>query len=647
MTPEERLERLEHRVATLETLIRRLVAGGAGAGAEDTAARGAVREAAGAREIPVTPAPPRPRPVLPPSAPRRAPERPRAEAAAPRWTVDPEKWIGERGLLAVGVVALILAAGYLLKLSFDRGWVSPLMRCIGGAAAGIIVGALGWRLESRYRTYGAALVGCGAAIIYLAVWAAVREYQFLPATPGIIALAAVSLLVALLAYNLDVEALGASAAVGAFFAPIFLSPGRGNADLLLLYLAAMAGTLGLVVARRGWRLAALVIAASYFGLGWVIGASSAGGARPTLLLAYGVAGGTAGLFLGLRRRWWEVRALSFWGGWALMASATGTRAGPALLAGAIIMAAPLWWHGFRSPRIWPARTAPYYRGAEWSLGEAVYFFVTPSFLAWAVRLQAPERFDAIPGLAAALVGIAYAIAGYARPRPAFALAGAAALGVASWLHWPGVTAVWALLALAALWAALDHPLERSDGRWYALATLAAALAQLTGRAALLRPMADAAFTGPWALALWAAALLTAALAAGLWRAVGAEPDVRGVRAALWVVAGALLLFGVTAEIRRWFRLHSDAAALAGSLAVSAWWLVFATALVLLGFRRDVRPVRQFGLGVAALAGAKVLVVDLRALDALYRVGSVFILGLASLLVAYLYHRHARGRAPAE
>ena len=76
-------------------------------------------------------------------------------------------------------------------------------------------------------------------------------------------------------------------------------------------------------------------------------------------------------------------------------------------------------------------------------------------------------------------------------------------------------------------------------------------------------------------------------------------------------------------------------------------LVFATALVLLGFRREVKPVRQFGLGVAALAGAKVLLVDLSALDALYRVGSVFILGLASLLVAYLYHRHARGRAEAE
>lgn len=628
MTPEERLERLEHRVATLETLLRRLTAG-------------AGSEAPPAAPPAVGPLPPR-RPVPPPAPRPPAPERPLSLFA-----IDAEKWIGERGLLAVGVVALILAAGYLLKLSFDRGWVSPLMRCIGGGVAGLVVGTLGWRLESRYRTYGAALVGCGAAIIYLAVWAAVRQYQFLPATPGIIALAGVSLTLALVAYTLDVEALGATAAVGAFFAPIFLSPGRGNADILLLYLAVMAGTLGLVAARRAWRLAALVIAASYFGLGWVIGASSAGGATPSLLLAYGVAGGTAGLLLGLGRRWWEVRALSFWGGWALMASATGTRGGPELLAGAIIMAAPLWWHGFRSPRIWPARTAPYYRGAEWSLGEAAYFFVTPLFLAWAVRLQAPERFDAMPGLAAALVGTPYVLAGYLRPRPAFALAGAAALAVACWLHWPGLTTVWALLALVALWAALDHALDRSDGRWYALATLAAALVHLTGQDVRLRLAGDAAFTGGWALALWAAVLLTAALAAGLWRPVGAERDVRGVRAALWVVAGALLLFGMTAEIGRYFRLHSAAAALAGSLAVSAWWLVFATALVLLGFRREVKPVRQFGLGVAALAGAKVLLVDLSALDALYRVGSVFILGLASLLVAYLYHRHARGRAEAE
>jgi uncharacterized membrane protein len=75
--------------------------------------------------------------------------------------------------------------------------------------------------------------------------------------------------------------------------------------------------------------------------------------------------------------------------------------------------------------------------------------------------------------------------------------------------------------------------------------------------------------------------------------------------------------------------------------VSAWWLVFAAALVVLGLRRSLRPVRLAGLAVAGLAVLKVLVFDLSSLDALYRVGSVFILGLVSLLLAYLYHRQAR------
>jgi uncharacterized membrane protein len=69
--------------------------------------------------------------------------------------------------------------------------------------------------------------------------------------------------------------------------------------------------------------------------------------------------------------------------------------------------------------------------------------------------------------------------------------------------------------------------------------------------------------------------------------------------------------------------------------------VFAAALVTLGLKRRLRAVRLAGLGVAALAVLKVLVYDLASLDALYRVASVFILGLVSLLLAYLYHRQAR------
>ena len=52
-------------------------------------------------------------------------------------------------------------------------------------------------------------------------------------------------------------------------------------------------------------------------------------------------------------------------------------------------------------------------------------------------------------------------------------------------------------------------------------------------------------------------------------------------------------------------------------------------------------VRIAGLGVAGMAIVKVILFDLSSLDALYRVGSVFLLGLVTLSLAYLYYRHDR------
>ena len=115
----------------------------------------------------------------------------------------------------------------------------------------------------------------------------------------------------MIAYAIDVEALGITAALGAFFAPVLLGQNQANADLLLLYLACMAAGLGLVAARRRWRLAMLVIAASYFGVGTL---GAADHAYPWGVLLYGLIGGTAGLYLGLKERWWETRLLTFSGG---------------------------------------------------------------------------------------------------------------------------------------------------------------------------------------------------------------------------------------------------------------------------------------------------------------------------------------------
>src|SRR4051812_26660144 len=229
-------------------------------------------------------------------------------------------------------------------------------------------------------------------------------------------LALVSVALAMIAYSVDVEALGTTAALGAFFAPILLGRDRANPDLLLLYLACMAAGLGLVAARRQWRLTMFVVALSFFGVAYT-GAADRG--TPWAVLLYGVLGGSAGIHVGLREHWWETRLLSFSGGWTFLAAASQPLHHPwiILLAG-LGLAAPVWWYGLHATRMLPVQLSTGKIAPGWSLGEALYFFLTPVLLGWAVHQLDRQWFDAKPGAVALLVALPYLIAGYQRTRPA-------------------------------------------------------------------------------------------------------------------------------------------------------------------------------------------------------------------------------------
>lgn len=645
---DDRLDRLEKRLSVIEGLVRQLMpllkerAPSLEQIVEEREAEKAetAMSAASARseQVPATLSNPADIAVPAASAPPRRPSAPLPPS------VDSEQWFGQRGLLGVGVVFLILAVGYLLKLSFERGWISPAARCTGGALAGIIIGAVGWRLVKKVRTYGAALIGCGAAIVYLSVWAATRLYEFLPPTTGIAALAIVSLSLAAIAFAIDVEALGATAALGAFFAPLLLESDPARADALLLYLGFIGAALGWVAGRRQWRLAMLVVGASFFGL---VTTGAAEYANPYWVLAYGLLGGCGGLYIGLREGWVETRILAFSGGWGLISLANDqfVEHWPTVL-GAVVMAAPPWWRALRSSTIWPGngRLVP---PSGWAAGEAFYFYVTPVLVAWAVYQLDPAGFDLNQGLLPLIIAVPYLLTGFSAERRPFALVGTTALLVAAMLQWRGIEAAWALLLLALLWAGACHLLRRSDCRWYGLIALGVGLAHLLTTAQTQRPGVEPAFIGTWAVTLWWAAATFAAYARGLWRRFEGDDELAGktIPSALWVTFGLLLLFGITRELTRFFAqstLRSDTASLASGLAVSAWWIIYAATLVLLGFRRGWKPVRVAGLLVAGMAVTKVVFFDLSTLDALYRVGSVLILGLVSLGLAYLYNKKAAG-----
>ena len=405
VSTDDRLDRLEQRLAVLETLVRQLAAGGVArqavapppclsaaglapapppaASPPDGGATGRRRSPSAARR-PVRRRASRGRPLRrhrigAPLPPRLAPRLPRSGRRRGLAALDSEQWIGQRVFLGIGVVALLMAAGYLLKLSFDRGWISPVMRCAGGVLAGLGVGALGWRLESRYRTYGAALVGAGAGIIYLSIWAASRLYGVLPSDvrhrrPGPRLRRAGD-------DRVRHQRRGARHHGRARRVP-GARPARPEPDQ-----RRSAPALPRQHGRRpGARRRPAALAPRHLGnRGQLLRrrhrSAPAEHAYPWGVLLFGLIGGTAGLYLGLRERWWETRLLTFSGGWTLL-SAAGERIPQhwAVLAAGLVLSAPVWWHGLRRPQVFPLHLGPQGEGTGWSAGEALYFFVTPVLL---------------------------------------------------------------------------------------------------------------------------------------------------------------------------------------------------------------------------------------------------------------------------
>ena len=74
------------------------------------------------------------------------------------------------------------------------------------------------------------------------------------------------------------------------------------------------------------------------------------------------------------------------------------------------------------------------------------------------------------------------------------------------------------------------------------------------------------------------------------------------------------------------------------MSVSIVWSVFALALLLFGFRRQLRAVRIAALGLFGLTAVKLILLDLAGQKQIYRIISFVALGLLMIGASYLYHR---------
>lgn len=223
------------------------------------------------------------------------------------------------------------------------------------------------------------------------------------------------------------------------------------------------------------------------------------------------------------------------------------------------------------------------------------------------------------------------------------------------VEWGGWIVAW--LGLAWGLARLAPRLEEAGrggvaARWGARLVLGAALfAALVGPALFGNPLFEAASVGE--TPIWNALLFVYGvpiplflLAASAVERLGASRDDRA-RVDRWLAraarVGALVeaFLLVTAQVRQYFhgdRLHWGLVSTAEQYAYSIAWIVLGSLLAVGGVVLGGRLLRYGSLAVLLPAVVKVFVFDTSGLDGLWRVASLFGLGVCLFALAWIYQR---------
>ena len=263
------VSRISHRV----TLIERLVAPSV------LTARDQPQGTAAPSSSPPPPA----RPVPPAGVVREPAQHPLGGSSAPPWAgwfKKAAEWnwewlLGGNWLARIGAVALVLGAGFFLKLAIDNNWIEERGQVFLGMVAGLALIGGGEYWQKKYPIWAQPLTGAGIAVLYLSIFAAFTLYALLPPLVAFGLFILITLTAAALALRYESIPIAVIGILGGFLTPVLLNERLADQWLLLAYVLVLdLGVLALATFRN-WRWFTLLSLAGSLGLLWVWqGASS-------------------------------------------------------------------------------------------------------------------------------------------------------------------------------------------------------------------------------------------------------------------------------------------------------------------------------------------------------------------------------------
>ncbi|HZP05053.1 MAG TPA: DUF2339 domain-containing protein [Terracidiphilus sp.] len=568
-----------------------------------------------ASPVAATPAPetnlsPTPPPIVP--APVTAsPAFHALDHAGPAETRSLESRIGSQWFNRVGILAVLIAVAWFLKLAFDNHWIGPLGRVLIGLLAG--AGLITWseRFQKRgFAVFGYSLKAIGSGTLYLSLWAAFSVYALLPAWAAFGAMILVTAFNGVIAWVRDAELLALYAIAGGLSTPLLVSTGGNHEIALFTYLLILDVAVLVLVALKPWSrllFAAFTGTAVFIGGWWSEFYTLAQQGRTAFFLICFF------LIFAVAPRLVRVQSdehISF-SGWDVLA-----------LILLPILNAALGFLAFYSLFFSAMQD---WAGPWLAVAFAAFYLLLLRLPARGVLAAGPSLLAALH-LSAAVVFLTIAIPLKTHGR---------------WL-----TIGWIVEGAALLW--LSSRLRQMLVRVFALVCLVLGLGALL----VVNPPASTTPIFNTRFGTYAVAIAVFAFIAWLARHAGADEAAKPIvgwpflAGASVLVINGLILLAIGWEIhsywwsRRWhydWRVFRDYTIYA-HFSYSAFFMIFGAVLLSIGFWRRSAFLRWQALVLLAVTIAKVFLVDTSQLSQGFRVFSFLGLGVLLLAVSFAYQR---------
>ena len=519
------------------------------------------------------------------------------QSAAP---VGWETFIGQKAFGWVAAILFLFSATFFLRYAYQNNWIGPVGRVAIGELFGAVLVIFGCRyLQRGLRRFASMLMSTGIVVIYLATYSALGFYQLLPQQHAGMFLAILVMESMLAAIFCRSSLIGMIAVVGGLMTPLLMQSDHDSYTSLFLYLVTL--NIGVVAATsvQRWRAVASV---AFSGTQLIYLAWYQGNYHPEKFA----------WALGFQLSLFAVYLIHS----LIIARRSDRSADYEELARFVINAVT----GFVAFRTLTQESWSLWIGTAALVFATIYAIVARLIMAW----RPTDSRLMMTSLAVAIGFIAWAIPVQADAR--WISLGWTMMAMALWLFGLRISSS-ILRAMAAALATLavarvigfDLPFYIRDPfipvfNRQALPSLAVGVLLLVAVLKADRYLPRLSQNEHWGVGITGVCGITL-----VWLVLSLE--CHGYFVSRSFISGDV-------ELWRW----------RAQLALTVFWILFATALLLLGFRFNRSRLRWFAMGLFGVTVLKLFIVDMANVQQIYRIVAFFILAVVLGLVARGYQR---------